>query len=78
MPDFARLEPQNVRDHWEHEATKFTPWLADEIELEGTSDLEDVLGLDLEVIEREKPVGKYSVDIFARVIDDGRTVIIEN
>jgi hypothetical protein len=78
MHDFAALEAQDVRDHWKHEAQEFTPWLADQIEAENASDLEDVLGLDLEVIEREKSVGKYNVDIFARVVEDGRNVVIEN
>jgi hypothetical protein len=63
MPDFASLEPQDVREYWEHEAHQFTPWLADQIETEGMSDLEDVLGLDIEILEREKAVGKYSVDL---------------
>ena len=78
MPDFASLEPQDVREYWEHEAHQFTPWLADQIETEGMSDLEDVLGLDIEILEREKAVGKYSVDLFAQVVDDGRAIIIEN
>jgi hypothetical protein len=42
------------------------------------SHLEDVLGLDLEVTETEKNVGKYNVDIVAAVVDDGRQVVIEN
>ena len=78
MQEFASLEPQDVRAHWDHEARDFTPWLADQIESEGTSNLEDVLGLDIEVLEREKAVGKYSVDLLAQVVDDGRTIVIEN
>lgn len=77
-PDFRELEPQDVRDFWEHEAHEFTPWLADSIRGDDASHLEDVLGLDLEVIETEKDVGKYSVDIVAEVIDDGRQIVIEN
>jgi len=77
-PDFQELKSQNVREYWEHEAHDFTPWLADQIQAEDASHLEDVLGLDLEVIEIEKSVGKYSVDILAEVVDDGRRVVIEN
>lgn len=77
-PDFHNLEAQDVREFWEHEAHEFTPWLADSIRHEDASHLEDVLGLDLEVIETEKNVGKYSVDILAEVIDDGRQIVIEN
>lgn len=78
MEQFESLEPQDVREYWEHEDRDFTPWLANEIESEEVSKLEDSLGLDLEVIQREKQVGKYNVDIFAQVVDDGRKVIIEN
>lgn len=76
--NFRNLEKQNVREYWEHEAKEFTPWLADEIQSDETSHLEDVLGLELEVDEVEKSVGKYSVDILARVEADGRNVVIEN
>ncbi|WP_122091099.1 DUF4268 domain-containing protein [Halalkalicoccus subterraneus] len=75
---FQELEPQDVREYWADEARQFTPWLATEIQSEDTSYLEDVLELDLEVIEVEKRVGKYSVDILARVEGDGRNVVIEN
>jgi hypothetical protein len=78
MPEFASLESQEVREYWEHEAQEFTPWVADEIRAEGVSELEDSLGLDLEIIEEEKSVGRYNVDILARVVDDNRNVVIEN
>jgi len=60
--EFHELEPQDVREYWTHEAHDFTPWLADSIGSEEVSHLEDVLGLDLEVTETEKSVGKYNVD----------------
>lgn len=78
MPEFASLESQDVREYWEHEAQEFTPWLADEIRAKDVSELEDTLGLDLEVIEEEKSVGRYNVDILAEVVDDNRNVVIEN
>lgn len=78
MPDFASLESQEVREYWEHEAQEFTPWIASEIRAEGVSELEDSLGLDLEIIEEEKSVGRYNVDILAEVVDDNRNVVIEN
>lgn len=76
--DFHELEPQDVREYWSHEAHEFTPWLADAIDSDEVSHLEDVLGLDLEVSQTEKSVGKYNVDIVAEVVDDGRQVVIEN
>lgn len=78
MPEFAHLESQDVREYWEDEARDFTPWLANAIEAEEVSKLEDTLGLDLEVIEEEKSVGRYNVDILAEVVDDNRNVVIEN
>jgi len=72
-PEFYELEEQDVREYWKHEAQDFTRWLTD-----NTSHLEDVIGLDLEVIAIEKPVGRYRVDILAQVVDDGRRVVIEN
>lgn len=76
--NFRNLEKQDVREYWEYEAQDFTPWLADETQSDDISHLEDVLGLELEVDEVEKSVGKYSVDILARVEADGRNVVIEN
>ncbi|MFC4357986.1 DUF4268 domain-containing protein [Halobium salinum] len=78
MPAFGSLESQEVREYWSHEARDFTPWLANEIRADITSELEDTLGLDLEVIEEEKSVGRYNVDIVAQVADDNRQVVIEN
>ena len=78
MQQFRELEAQDVRDHWADEARDFTPWLADEIENEDVSQLEDALGLDLEVVDTEKDVGRYRVDIVAETVDDSRTAVIEN
>ena len=77
-PEFEELEPQDARDYWTHEERDFTPWLEDELHEDGTSQLEDVLELDLTVNEREKRVGKCSIDLYAEATDDGRQVVIEN
>lgn len=78
MPKFGSLESQEVREYWADEARDFTPWVANEIRAEDESELEDTLGLELEVIEEEKSVGRYNVDILAEVVDDNRNVVIEN
>ncbi|MDZ5813117.1 DUF4268 domain-containing protein, partial [Halorubrum sp. AD140] len=78
MIQFASLETQNVSEYWEHEARDFTPWLANQIRSNEVSRLEDTLGLDLSVIQIEKSVGRYRMDILAEVVDDNRTVVIEN
>jgi hypothetical protein len=78
MAQFRELESQDVREHWSDEADDFTPWLAGQIKDEDVSQLEDALGLDLEVVDTEKDVGRYRVDVVAETVDDGRTVVIEN
>lgn len=67
------IEQVEVRDKWEHEALKFTPWLADNLHLLG-----DELGMNLELDQMEKPVGPYFLDILARDADNGVKVAIEN
>ncbi len=71
MPEIARLEEANLRDVWENEARDFTPWLAKNLDRLG-----EVLGMDLELVEPEAPIGPFSLDIHAK--DANRTVIIEN
>lgn len=69
----GKLEPvTDLREIWKHEALNFTSWLADNCDV-----LKDQLGLDLSVVEREKSVGPFSVDILAKDAE-GRAVIIEN
>ena len=65
-----RLDPRSV---WPNEAHDFTPWLADHLE-----DLGESLGLELELIDRESPVGNFSADILAKDLGTGRTAVIEN
>lgn len=78
MTTFGEIERRDVRDFWQNEARDFTPWLAEAIEQEETSHLENILGLDLEVTEMERSVGRYNVDILAKATDDNRTIVIEN
>ena len=73
MPEVARLEPVDLRAVWPNEASDFTPWLAENLE-----ELSKALGIDLELIQREAPVGSFSLDIHARDVNQNRTVVIEN
>lgn len=66
----VRLDPRTV---WQREAGNFTPWLADNLDA-----LSEALGIDLELVEREAPVGNFSADIVARDPNTGRLVLIEN
>ena len=69
----GRLERlANPRDIWKHEASDFTPWLAENIDV-----LSDAIGLPLTVVGQEVLVGDFRVDIHA-TDPDGMNVIIEN
>ena len=72
MVELVRIERVNLRDVWSNEAAGFTPWLQKNIDQLG-----EALGMDLEVDEREAPVGAFSLDLLARD-GSGRPVIIEN
>lgn len=63
----------DLRKIWKNEATNFTPWLANNLDL-----LSSALDINLNLIETESPVGGYSVDILAEDADTGENVIIEN
>lgn len=64
---------ENIRDIWPDENADFSPWLEKNINLLG-----DKIGLSLEVVERESPVGDFTVDVLARDINSSATVVIEN
>ncbi len=61
-----------VREAFAHEALDFTVWLEQNIDA-----LAERLGLDLTVVEREKAVGSFNVDLLCED-GNGNTVIIEN
>ena len=71
--ELGRVETVNVREGWPDEARDFTPWLARNLNLLG-----EALGMKLELIQREAPVGPYSLDIRAKEVDRDVTVAIEN
>lgn len=74
MPECEDESKQlDVRDKWKHEALHFTPWLADKLNLLG-----DALGLKLEWIQSEVPIGPYFLDILARETGEDVKVAIEN
>lgn len=73
MTDFGEIVPVDIRKIWPHEAADFTPWLVDNIDRLGRA-----LGMDIEVQEREAGVGDFSLDIKAKDLGSGRTIVIEN
>lgn len=77
MTEFKNLERQSVRDYWTDEARNFTPWLAEQIDSDEPSEIEDTMQIDLSLQGIEQSVGRYNLDILAEA-DDGRIVVIEN
>lgn len=74
-PTLARLERVNLRAAWTHEAGEFTPWLAED---ENLQLLAQALGLpELELVATEHPVGDFKVDILCTDDADDK-VIVEN
>jgi len=73
--DLGKLEKVDLGDIWKHEAHDFTKWLVKE---ENIKTLSDEIGIDIKVIETEKNVGKYRVDIYAKELESDKTVIVEN
>ena len=72
-PKFSKLKKVPLRQYFPDEASDFTPWLEANLQ-----ELGDVLGLNLEPIRREAPVGDLSLDLLAKDVDNSKTVIIEN
>ena len=73
MTDVASVSRVDLRDVWPNEASAFTPWLAENVEALG-----EALGMDLELVEVEAPVGSFAVDVLAKEANTNRTVVIEN
>ena len=71
--ELASIEQGDLREVWPSEATNFTPWLAENIEMLG-----EALGIDLEVQSTEVAIGPFSLDILAREPGADRAVAIEN
>ena len=66
-------EQLDVHTMWKHESINFTPWLAKNLHLLG-----DALGMKLELVQTEAPIGSLYLDILARQTDTGAMVAIEN
>jgi len=71
--EFGKLVEADIRDAWRHEAHKFTPWLAANLDHIG-----EAVGLRLEAEGAEVTVEGFSADILAREIGSGSFVLIEN
>ena len=68
----GKIQRMRVRDVWRHEAHDFTTWMEDNIDA-----LNDAIGFELDIQEREKSVGAFSLDLLATG-PNGELIIIEN
>lgn len=71
----GKLTKVDLREFWKHEALDFTNWLA---EHENLTVLGDEIGLDIELIQTEAGVGRFSADILAQEENTGKKIVIEN
>jgi hypothetical protein len=71
--EFGDLKKVDIRKIWPSEPGNFTPWLAENI-----NKLSTILGMDLEIIQKEYAVGDFSADIVAKDLASSNLVIIEN
>lgn len=70
----SRLESVELRDQWNNEANDFTPWLAEEENLEILS---ETLEMDLTLIGQEITVGDFRADLLCKNAY-GTRILIEN
>jgi hypothetical protein len=68
----GKLERVPLKSIWKNEAYDFTNWLAENLDV-----LSETLGISLSLVETEKSVGTFNVDILAED-SAGNSVIIEN
>lgn len=73
MTDLGNIERIDIREVWPDEKSDFTPWLANNLDTLG-----DELGVELELVQTEAPVGNYYLDILAQDVNSGGMVAIEN
>ncbi|MEM7071991.1 MAG: DUF4268 domain-containing protein [Pseudomonadota bacterium] len=76
MTALGKLEKVALRDVWKSEPGDFTPWLAQEENLQALADAIGFSGLDLKATEQS--VGRYYADIVCENMDDNTLVVIEN
>ncbi len=71
--ELATIEKVDIREVWPTEDGHFTPWLGENLDKLGAE-----LGMEIELLRTEAPVGGYSLDVLANDVGSGRPVVIEN
>jgi hypothetical protein len=73
--NLGRMEKVSLREAWLSESSDFTPWLAQDQNLE---QLGETIGLELELESQEKNVGPFRADILCKDTSNDTWVLIEN
>jgi hypothetical protein len=71
----GRLQKVDLREAWSSESSDFTPWLAQE---ENLNLLGNAIGIELELESQEKNVGPFRADILCKDTATDNWVLIEN
>lgn len=71
----GRLQRVDLRDAWSSESSHFTPWLAQE---ENLQLLGETIGIELELEAQEKEVGPFRADVLCKDTATDQWVLIEN
>jgi RecB family endonuclease NucS len=71
----GRLEKVELRSFWKKEDRDFTPWLAQD---ENIQLLSETIGIELEVQSQEEGVGPFRADILCMDMANNHFVLIEN
>jgi hypothetical protein len=71
----GRLQKVELREAWLSESRDFTPWLAQE---ENLNLLGEAIGIELELESQEKDVGPFRADILCKDTSTDNWVLIEN
>ena len=71
----GRLQKVELREAWSSESSDFTPWLAQE---ENLNLLGEAIGIELELESQEKEVGPFRADILCKDTATDNWVLIEN
>lgn len=71
----GKIDKVDLREVWPHEERDFSKWLAIK---ENLDLLSSEIGIELNLLEVEKSVGKYSLDILAEDVGTEKKVVIEN
>lgn len=68
-----RLTEIDPREIWPSEERDFTPWLAKHLD-----ELSHAVGMELQLVEQEGPVGDFRSDLVCRDVESKVVVVVEN